>query len=150
MHRYLDKLEKRISGFPSGKFLFNRYYNIKDLYWAILYTTVFGVLAGIGNAFPELHSGLANGLYAFAQGFLNNTYLSIFINIVFAKIINLLSKSKNIRIYGNLFTAFMQFLFLAWHYFIGTQNPIAAISLQAVLAFILTNYQINAVKNSKI
>ena len=150
MHKYLDRWEKKIEGTPSGKFFFNKYYSIKDLYWTILYTTTFGVLAGFGNAFPELNSGLANILYAFAQGFLNNTYLSIFINMVFAKIINLLSKSKNIRIYGNIFTAFMQLLFLTWHYFIGTQNPLATISLQAVLAFILANYQINSVKNSKI
>ncbi|MBI2134464.1 hypothetical protein HYU09_00605 [Candidatus Woesearchaeota archaeon] len=150
MHKYLDQLENKIENMKLRGFLFNRYYNIRDLYWAVLYTAAFGLLAGIGNALPELQSGLADILYAFAQGFLNNTYLSIFISIVFAKIINLLNKSKNIRIYGNLVAFFTQLLFLAWHYFIGTQNPIAAISLQAILAFILTNYQITAVKNSKI
>ena len=150
MDRYLDRMEKRIGNAPSGKIIFNKYYSIKDLYWTVLYTTAFGILAGFGNAFPDLNLGFAIVLYAFAQGFLNNTYLSIFINIVYAKAINLMNKSENIRMYGNLFCGFTLFLFLLWHYFIGTQNPIATISLQAILAFILTNYQINSLKNSKI
>ena len=150
MDRYLDRLEKGIGNTPSGKIIFNRYFSIKDLYWAILYTTAFGLLAGIGNSFADFSLGLGIALYAFAQGFLNNTYLSLFVNIVYAKIINLIKKSKYFRFYGNLICAFVQLLFLAWHYFIGTQNPIATISLQAVLAFILTNYQINSLKNSKI
>ena len=150
MHKYLDRWEKKIEGTPSGKFFFNKYYNIKDLYWTILYTTTFGVLAGFGNAFPELNSGLANILYAFAQGFLNNTYLSIFINIFYARVINFWSNKKHLRLYGNILCAIVQVMFYIWHSTLGTENPFQAILLPAIAAFLLTNYHINTLKNSKI
>src|SRR3989338_783036 len=146
MHMYLDRLKKRVGNTPFGKLLFNRYYSIKDLYWTVLYTTAFGILAGFGNAFPELNSGLAKVLYAFAQGFLNNTYLAIFINIFYARIINFLSNKEYFRYYGNILWAFVQLSFLGWHYFIGTGNPIQTMILPALLAFLLTNYHISKVR----
>ncbi len=146
MHKYLDRLEKRAGNTASGRFLFNRYYNIKDFYWTILYTTAFGILAGFGNAFPGLQSSLADILYAFAQGFLNNTYLAIVINIFYARIINFLSKKEYFRYYGNTLWAFVQLSFLAWHYFIGTENPVETMILPALLAFLLTNYHISKVR----
>jgi len=146
MYKYLGSLEKKIGNESLRKFLFNKYYSIKDLYWTVLYTTAFGILAGFGNAFPELNSGLAKALYAFAQGFLNNTYLAIFINIFYARIINFLSNKEYFRYYGNILWAFVQLSFLGWHYFIGTGNPIQTMILPALLAFLLTNYHISKVR----
>lgn len=147
MHRYLDRLEKNIGNTKAGKILFNKYYNLKDFHWTILYTTAFGILAGLGNAFPEIQAGFAKSLYAFSQGFLNNTYLSIFINLFYARIVNFLSNKKHFRINANILWAITQPLFLLWHMFIGTENPIATFIPLAILAFILTNYQVSAVKN---
>src|SRR3989338_1999980 len=146
MYKYLGSLEKKIGNESLRKFLFNKYYSIKDLYWTVLYTTAFGILAGFGNAFPELNSGLATALSAFAQGFLNNTYLAIFINIFYARIINFLSNKEYFRYYGNILWAFVQLSFLGWHYFIGTQNPVQTMILPALLAFLLTNYHISKVR----
>ena len=67
MHNYLDKLEKQIGNTIIGKNLFNKYYNVKDLYWAIVYTIAFSVLAGVGNTFPEIHSGFRNVLFLFVS-----------------------------------------------------------------------------------
>ena len=47
LYKYLGILEKKASNRLLRKFLFNEYYGIKDMYWAILYTTAFGILAGI-------------------------------------------------------------------------------------------------------
>src|SRR3989338_604088 len=146
IYKYLNSLEKKISNEPLRKFLFNKYYSIKDLYLAVLYTTAFGILAGLGNAFPELQAGLSKTLYAFAQGFLNNTYLAVFINIFYARIINFLGNKKYFRYYGNILWAFVQLSFLGWHYFIGTENPVETMILPALLAFLLTNYHISKVR----
>ena len=143
IYKYLNSLEKKISNEPLRKFLFNKYYSIKDLYLAVLYTTAFGILAGLGNAFPELQAGLSKTLYAFAQGFLNNTYLAVFINIFYARIINVLINKEYFRYYGNILWAFVQLSFLGWHYFIGTENPAQTMILPALLAFLLTNYHIS-------
>lgn len=143
MYKYLGSLEKKIGNESLRKFLFNKYYGIKDWYWAILYTTAFGILAGLGNAVPELQASLSKVLYAFAQGFLNNTYLAIFINIFYARIINALSNKEYFRYYGNILWAFVQLSFLGWHYFIGTENPAQTMILPALLAFLLTNYHIS-------
>lgn len=151
MHKYLDELEKKIGKTPSGKFLFNKYYSIKDLYWAVLYTTAFGILAGLGNVFPELQANLSKILYVFAQGFLNNTYLAFFINIFYARIINFLSNKKYLKLYGNILWALVQLMFYTWHSMLGTENPFQAVLLPAIAALLITNYHINSIKiNSKI
>ena len=148
MHRYLDRVEKKIENTSTGKFLFNKYFNLKDLYWTLVYVVSISILAGIGNAFPEIQSGKA--LFTFWQGLLNNLYFSIFINLFYARIINFLGNKKHLRFNGNLLWAIVMIFFVIWHYVIGTENPIATNVLPAIAAFILTNYQINALKNSKL
>jgi len=145
MHKYLERLEKRIEYTKFGKILFNKYYDLKDLYWAILYTIAFSVLAGVGNAFPEINSGIRNVIFLFVQGFVNNTYLAIIVNLFFTKIINSLKNMKYFRLFGNFFTAIVEFGFLIWHFFIGTENPLQTMTLIVILAFILVNYHISAV-----
>jgi len=147
MHNYLDKLENKISNSIIQKFLFNKYYNIKDLYWTIFYTIAFGALAGVGNAFPE--RGLENITNAFVQAFINNTYLAFFVNIFQTRLINLLSTTKHFRLYGNIVGVTISLGFVIWHIFIGTQNPIQTNILPFILAFTLINYHIS-VLNSKI
>ena len=88
MYKYLVKLESKIGKKRIGKILFNDYYDLKDLYWTLVYTAAFGILAGIGNAIPGFGLGFHFVIFLFVQGFLNNTYLSLIINIIYAKIVD--------------------------------------------------------------
>jgi hypothetical protein len=147
MHTQLDKLENKIRHIKIGGFLFNKYYNIKDLYWALFYVTTLSALAGFGNAFPGLHSSITNIFILFGQGFLNNIYLSLFVNLFYVKIVNKLSDGKHFRRNGNILWSIVMIVFVGWHYFIGTENPIQANILPGILSLILTNYHINTIVN---
>lgn len=150
MHKYLDILESRIGSNKFGKFLFNNYYNLRDLYWGLFYAVSLSLLAGFGNALPELNTNILNMLYLVFQGFLNNLYLSLFVNIFYAKLINKFSYGSHLRRNGNILWGAVLLMFISWHYIIGTENPIQANIMPGIASLILTNYQINAVKNSKI
>jgi len=145
MHNQIDKLENKIGNKKLGRFLFNKYYNVKDLYWAIIYSIAFSVLAGIGNSFPELHSGFENVFILFKQGFINNIYLAIIVNTFFTKVINSLRHKIHFRLMSNLFTALVEVGFLVWHIIIGTENPLQTMTLIVILAFLLVNYHVSAV-----
>jgi hypothetical protein len=141
MHNYLGRLENKISNTNVGKIIFNKYYNVLDLYWTLFYAISISILAGIGNSIVDLNSG--NIFYLLSQGFINNIYLSLLINIFYPKIISKLSDMPNLRRNGNLFWAFIFALFVAWHYILGTENPILANIPPNLAALILTNYQIS-------
>ncbi len=149
MPKYLDKLENKFENKKIGKILFNKYYNLRDFCWMFYYLIAFGALAGIGNSLSELNSGLKILLPLFWQGFLNNSYLSILITIIFAKSVNLLSTKKHFRLNVNIFNAIIMVLFLLWHYIIGTENPLQAMVLPALLSLFLINHHVSAVKNKK-
>ena len=144
MHKYLDRLEKRIGDTSTGKFLFNKYYNLRDLYWTLIYAVGISILAGIGNAIPEIQSGKV--LFTFWQGFVNNLYFSVFVNLFYARIMNFLGTKKHLRFNGNLLWVVLTVLFLIWHYSIGTENPISTNILPAFTALMLTNYHITTLK----
>jgi len=144
MHNQIDNLENKFGNKKIGKILFNKYYNVKDLYWAIIYTLAFSTLAGIGNAFPDIHMGFRNLIYLFREGFINNVYLAIIVNTFFTKVINSLRNKKHFRLKSNLFTAWVEVGFLVWHYMIGTNNPLQTMSLIVILAFLLVNYHVSA------
>jgi hypothetical protein len=141
MHNYLASLENKISNTTVRKIIFNRYYNVLDLYWTLFYAISISILAGIGNSIVDLHS--ENIFYLLSQGFVNNIYLSLLINIFYPKIISKLSDLPNLRRNGNLFWAFIFALFVVWHYILGTENPILANIPPNLTALILTNYQIS-------
>jgi len=151
MHKSLDKLENRIKGSNIGNILFNKYYGLRDLYWTCYYAVSLSLLAGFGNAF------LDNGNGSFANlllhGFLNNFYLSFFLNIFYSKIINRLSKGSDFRRNGNIMAVIVWALFIMWHYALGTENPVKANILPGIVSIILTNYHISTLlgdKNSKL
>jgi len=153
MHKYLDKLENNINNKKIKNILFNKYYNLKDLYWTLVYSVSLSALAGLGNTFIEPKSNLSLTLFLFLQGFINNFYLSLIISTFYARLINGLVKLKNLRINGNIAWAVTQIMFFIWHSILGTKNPLNAIILPAVAALILTNFHINTIlkqKNSKI
>ena len=151
MHKYTDKLENDIGGRKTGKFIFNKYYNLRDLYWTLYYSVSLSLLAGLGNAFLDEGNGGFGSL--FLHGFLNNFYLSFFLNIFYARIINKLSKGGNFRWNGNILAVTVVVLFIVWHYFIGTENPMQTNILPGIVSLILTNHHISALlrkKNSKL
>src|SRR3989338_3505087 len=142
MHNYLDKLENQTKGSNIGKILFNKYYNLRDLYWTFYYAVSLSLLAGFGNAFLDDSNGNFAGLLL--HGFLNNFYLSFFLNIFYSKLINRLSKLDHFRRNGNILAVIVMFLFISWHYILGTENPVKANILPGIVSIILTNYHIRA------
>jgi len=144
MHNYLDTIENKIIDKKIGKILFNKYYNIKDLYWTIFYTIAFSLLAGIGNAFTE--RGFDNIISAFIQAFLNNAYLGFFVNIFQSRLIAYLSTTMHFRLYGNITAGTIQIGFIVWHTLIGTLNPLQTNVLPAIMAFSLINYHMSVLK----
>ena len=141
MHKYLDKLEKQLGTRRIGNFLFNRYYNLRDVCWTLYYAVSLSLLAGLGNAFLDKSGSSFASLLL--HGFLNNFYLSFFLNIFYTRIINKLSKENNFRRSGNILAVTVVFLFIAWHYFIGTENPIQANIMPGIVSLILTNHHIS-------
>lgn len=151
MYGYIGQLETRIKGTKTGKILFNRYYNLKDAYWTGYYAVSLSLLAGLGNAFLDTGNGSFANLLL--HGFLNNFYLSFFLNIFYSKIINRLSKGSNFRRNGNVLAVVVGALFITWHYILGTENPIKANILPGIVSIILTNHHISALlqkSNSKL
>ena len=148
MHKYLDNLENRVKGSNTGKILFNKYYSLRDLYWTFYYAVSLSLLAGFGNAF--LGEGAGDFANLFLHGFLNNIYLSFFLNIIYSKIVNRLSKLGHFRRNGNILAVIVVGLFISWHYFVGTENPIQANILPGIVSIILTNYHISALLEKRI
>lgn len=152
MQKYIDILENKIGNKKIGKFLFNKYYNIRNLYWTLFYAVTLSALAGLGNAFSELGSGASNILSLFFQGFINNMYLSFFLNIFYAKIVDKLGKRKHFRRNGFILWGVVAVIFVLWHYNIGAENPLQSNIAPAIVSFILTLHHINVIikNNSKI
>ncbi len=142
MHNYLDKLENQTKASNIGKLLFNKYYNLRDLYWTCYYAVSLSLLAGLGNAFFD--NAVGNFSSLLLHGFLNNFYLSFFLNIFYSKFINRLSKLNHFRRNGNILAVSVVALFIAWHYALGTENPVKANILPGIVSIILTNYHISA------
>jgi hypothetical protein len=143
MHNYLDKLENIIGNTKRGKLLFNKHYNLKDLYWTLFYGISLSSLAGIGNSYSA--SGLNNFLLLFMQGFVNAMYLSIFVNIFYVKIIDKFSNLDHFRRNGNILWFTVLLLFIAWHYILGTENPLQANIMPGIASLVLTNYHISSI-----
>ena len=147
MHNYIDKLENNVGNRKIGKFIFNKYYNLRDLCWTLYYAVSLSLLAGLGNAFLDKGAGSFGILLL--HGFLNNFYLSFFLNIFYSKIINKFSKLDHFRRNGNILAITVVVLFITWHYFIGTENPIKANILPGIVSLILTNHHISTLLKQK-
>ena len=152
MHKYFDNLETKIGNKKFGKFLFNKYYNIKNLYWTLFYSISLSTLTGFGNAFPGLDLGISNILNLFIHGFINNMYLSFFLNIFYAKIVDRLSNGNHFRRNGYILWGIVVIIFFIWHNIIGTENLFQSNIAPAIISFILTRHHINVIlrKNRKI
>lgn len=144
MHNYLDKLENQIKGNNIGKIFFNRYYSLRDLYWTLYYAFSLSLLAGFGNVFFDKGTGNFSALLF--HGFLNNFYLSFFINIFYSRVMNWLSKFNNLRRNGNILAFIIMILFITWHQIIGTENPVQANIMPGIASFLLTNHHISVLK----
>jgi len=148
MHN-LDNLENKIRDTHIGKLLFNKYYNIRNLSWTLFYAISISLLAGIGNSISELNSGINNVFFLSLQGFVNNLYLSFFVNIFYPRIVEWLSHRSHMRRNGNILWAIIFALFVVWHFIIGTENPIQTNIIPNLAALIITNYHINILNREK-
>lgn len=145
---YIVSLEKKIKNQRVRDFLFNKYYSIVDIYWNFYYVFWYGVISGIGNAFPSF--GEPDMIRLFIQGFVNNAMLGLILNLFYARTVNYLITTRFPRLYPNILNLAVQALFLFWHFFIGTENPLQTWTLPFIAGFILTNYHvIRATSNKK-
>ncbi len=141
MYEHIDKLENKIKGSNIRNILFNKCYGLRDLYWTLYYAVSLSLLAGLGNAFLDNSNGSFINLLL--HGFLNNLYLSFFLNIFYSKLINRLSNGGNFRRNGNILAVVVGAVFIMWHYALGTENPVKANILPGIVSMLLTNHHIS-------
>ena len=142
IHQQIKNLENRIRNKRAKAILFNGYFSIFDLYWALIYTFWFSLAFGIGNAFFEFDMLLWRKLLL--QGFVNNIPLSFVVNCFYARVVSHLIKKKHPHTYSTIFSIAVQLIFVVWHEYLGTKHPILAILGPTIIGLILTNYQVYA------
>ena len=112
------------------------------LYYDLYYTIGYSSMAGLGNGLANLESGksFSNG---FGEAYVNNFPLGIAVNIVYPIAFKKFEKTKNYRLYANLFTVGVNLGFLAWHYVTGTDNPIATMVPNMAVGLAMANRHVS-------
>ena len=113
----------------------------KDLYFTIGFSTV----VGAGNAIATIKDE-GNFSHAFGEGFVNNFELGILINAIYPTVFNLTKKSKNFKTYAHIANLSLNTAFLAWHWYSGTENPIAACLPCYAIGTLMTEKQVREIK----
>jgi len=116
----------------------------RDLY----YTIGYGCVVGMGNGLATLKSG-SRFDYGFGEGFVNNFKLGIFLNALYPALFNFTKKSTSFRIYAHLLAFAMNTAFLIWHYYAGTENPVAAVAPCYFIGHTMTEMQVRDIKNAQ-
>lgn len=124
--------------------------------WDLLYTAMYSTLAGIGNAKEKLgetgsilESIHNDEVYRnFGEGFVNNAVPAGFIaSLAYPFVFDVLKKTKNFRLWANTFNILaMNGGFLAWHYYMGTENPISTQAISAIVGTAVVNVHVSSVR----
>ncbi len=127
--------------------------------WDIIYTAMYGGLAGIGNAIGNyqhknsfLESIHNDNVYSgFGEGFINMAVpTGVLVNFAYPVVFDQLSKTKNFRLWANTFNIIvMNGGFLALHYYLGTKNPLLAQSLPFLVGTATVNMHVSAIQQAK-
>ncbi len=128
--------------------LHNKYYNLNDLLWTIIYVFIFSSYAGFNNVLGSLVMKNASIASAFFVAFLNHAKIGILIGLFYARGIKYLCKYKHRRLYVFIFVTFTILAFLVWHIIEGTQNPLFVIIPHWIIALILANIQVSYIKKN--
>lgn len=127
--------------------------------WTIMYTAMYGTLAGTGNAIGKYQQAekILEGVHndeiykAFGEGFINMAVpVGIIANVAYPIVFNQLSKTKHFRFLANAFNVVaMNGGFLALHFFLGTENPFAAQALPLIVGTAMVNIHVSAIQHSR-
>ena len=127
--------------------------------WDIMYTAMFGTLAGMGNAIGNYqHEGSIlesvhndNVYHGFGEGFVNMAVpTGILVNFAYPIVFDQLSKTKNFRLWSNAFNiGIMNGGFLALHFYLGTENPFLAQSLPLAVGTAAVNMHVSAIQQAQ-
>ena len=116
---------------------------VKELYdssyRAISYSVGFSSMAGLGNALAQ-DASFKEG---FGRGYVNHFPLSLFFCYSYPLIFNHLKKDRNYRIYANIYQATLTLSLLAWHYYSGTDSPLAIMVPVAMVGFPMVNKHVS-------
>ena len=113
----------------------------RDLY----YTIGYGTLVGIGNGMASAEHGERFD-HGFGEGFVNNAKLGVFVNTVYPLAFSQFRKTKHFQAYAQLWNVAVNAGFLAWHTYMGTENPFSAILPAVVLGAVMTAKQVGEIK----
>jgi len=118
----------------------------ETLYWDLYYTVGYGSVAGLGNGLANVKEGksFSDG---FGEGYVNNFSLGMLVNLLYPLAFKKFQKSKNYRLYANLFTVGINGGFLGWHYLTGTENPLQTVMGTTAAGLIMANRHVSQTKN---
>lgn len=117
----------------------------ETLYWDLYYTIGYSSMGGLGNGLANVGDGksFSDG---FGEAYVNNFPLGMAANLVYPLAFKQFEKSKNYRLYANLFTVGVNLGFLAWHYFAGTDNPIETMAPNIAIGLAMANRHVSETK----
>ena len=112
------------------------------LYWDLYYTVGYSSMAGLGNGLANVEDGksFSDG---FGEAYVNNFPMGMAVNLVYPIAFRQLRRSKNYRLYANLLTVAVNLGFLAWHYFTGTDNPVATMIPNTAVGLTMANRHVS-------
>ncbi|MCH7568233.1 MAG: hypothetical protein IIA87_02320 [Nanoarchaeota archaeon] len=126
--------------------------------WDIIYTAMYGTLAGIGNAAAnyQYRGSILEGVHndnvyhGFGEGFINMAVpTGILVNFAYPVFFDRLKKTKHFRFWANaLNISVMNGGFLALHFALGTENPFAAQVLPLIVGTAAVNIHVSAIRQS--
>ena len=118
-------------------------------YYDLYYTIGYGTLAGLGNGYGD-HTAGNRFDYGFGEGFINNAKLGLLINPVYPILFKHLQKGKNYRRNAHLFNLGLNLLFLGWHYYVGTANPIQTQIPSLLVGVLMVNKHVSETLDEKL
>ena len=122
------------------KFKYNKYFDLEDLIWFLIYTTTFSIIAGLSSYLGDIFSG--NGSSAvFLLAFWNHVKLSWFINLVYSRVVRWLLTLKRPFLAINILSIKINIYFLIGHFLLGSDNPLLIVFVNMIISLILTNVQ---------
>ena len=122
----------------------NKFFNDSLRYF--YYLAGYSTSAGLGNGLRAL-SKCNEFIESFVEGASNNLKLAIFTNLLYPLLFPQFKKSQNYRLYANLYVVGMSTVLLGWHYYSGTDNPMATATPLYLGGIILANLDVSKTKN---
>ncbi len=117
----------------------------KFAYTTLYYTTGYSTVVGIGNGVAAL-SGGGDFVNSFNEGFLNNIPVSLAVNSIYGLTFPLLELKENFRTYAHAINLSLNSGFLAWHYYLGTENPLSACLPPIAIGLVMTEALVRRVQ----